>query len=234
MVESSEQQIAGALVDGSLAHKTAAPVAAARADRAAPSAPSQGGDRGANERWRCRNLENGYPTQTCGENELQDLEDVHWKALTLLAKLHKRHRRMRKRPPTGQWACRTKPRAVPRGCCTRGGIKMDSHVRKPEKRANSNLTWPAQIQIQTLLPGSQDTDSRATRQTHAIHRACVGADAQGSSGSMDDFSDSGPMTGRAKADQRKWQLGSTWCWKKGRTTNQHGQGHSATGHDKVL
>ena len=34
-------------------------------------------------------------TQTCGEPELQVLKDVHWKALTVLDKLHKRDRRVR-------------------------------------------------------------------------------------------------------------------------------------------
>ena len=32
-------------------------------------------------------------TQTCGDAELQVLKDVHWKALTVLDKLHKRDRR---------------------------------------------------------------------------------------------------------------------------------------------
>ena len=61
MVESSERQIAGALVDGSFTHKTAAPAAAATAIRAAPNAPSQDCEEGANERWKRRNLDNGYP-----------------------------------------------------------------------------------------------------------------------------------------------------------------------------
>ena len=40
-----------------------------------------------------RNLENG--TQTYVEKELQDLKDAHWKALTVLDKLHRRDRRVR-------------------------------------------------------------------------------------------------------------------------------------------
>ena len=36
-------------------------------------------------------------TQTYGENELQDLKDVHWKALTVLDKLHRRDRRVREK-----------------------------------------------------------------------------------------------------------------------------------------
>ena len=36
-------------------------------------------------------------THTCGEPELQVLKDVHWKALTVLDKLHKRERRARKK-----------------------------------------------------------------------------------------------------------------------------------------
>ena len=36
-------------------------------------------------------------TQTYGESELQDLKDVHWKALTVLDKLHRRDRRVREK-----------------------------------------------------------------------------------------------------------------------------------------
>ena len=36
-------------------------------------------------------------TQTYGEPELQILKDVHWKALTVLDKLHKRDRRRREK-----------------------------------------------------------------------------------------------------------------------------------------
>ena len=36
-------------------------------------------------------------SQTYGENELQDLKDVHWKALAVLDKLHKSDRRTREK-----------------------------------------------------------------------------------------------------------------------------------------
>ena len=59
-------------------------------------------------------------TQTYGEDELQDLKDVHWKALTVLDTLHKRDRRARKKArergfskgAAGLLHRLTKPRAV--------------------------------------------------------------------------------------------------------------------------
>ena len=36
-------------------------------------------------------------TQNYGENELQDLKDAHWKALTVLDKWHGRDRRVREK-----------------------------------------------------------------------------------------------------------------------------------------
>ena len=47
-------------------------------------------DEGCAEIWK-------IATQTYGEDELQDLKDVHWKALTVLDKFHKRDRRAREK-----------------------------------------------------------------------------------------------------------------------------------------
>ena len=95
MVESSEQQIAGGSVDGTFTHKTAAFAAGAgqierlRAHLRRMATEVQTSDGGA-EIWR-------MATQTYRENELQDPQDVHWKALTVLDKLHKRDRRNREK-----------------------------------------------------------------------------------------------------------------------------------------
>ena len=88
MVESVEQQIARALADGSSAHQTTTPAATAGADCKASHAPAQDGERGANRRGTRRDLGNGHPDAR--GTELQVLKDVHWKALTVLDKLHRR------------------------------------------------------------------------------------------------------------------------------------------------
>ena len=73
-------------------------------------------------------------TQTYGEAELQDLKDVHWKALTVLDKLHKHDRRVREKE-TAEYAKEaskgaagllhrlTKPRAV---WCPRGAAQGEA------------------------------------------------------------------------------------------------------------
>ena len=61
MVESVEQQIVRAVVDGSPADQTAAPAAGAGTDRTASNAPAQDGDRSANRREMRGDLENGHP-----------------------------------------------------------------------------------------------------------------------------------------------------------------------------
>ena len=86
-------------------------------------------------------------TQTCGENELQVLKDVHWKALTELDKLHKREKSDRGARERGfqrtsglvaslheaernlvSKGCGARRGDQPARCCATGGQKLVAHL----------------------------------------------------------------------------------------------------------
>ena len=105
MVESAEQQIARAVVDGR-PHLPQQPEQIERVRthlrRMAKEAQT---DEESAEIWK-------MATMTYGEAELQDLTDVHWKSLTVLDKFHRRDRRYVKKGSLSTRERLTKPRAV--------------------------------------------------------------------------------------------------------------------------
>ena len=114
-VESSEQQIAGALVDGSLAHKEGTPAAGAGAHRAAPGAPLQNGIRSAGRRMEVRDLDNGCANPW--RERAARPGDVHWKTLTVLDKWHRRDRKPAKKKEIAECA-KEASKGAAAGCCT--------------------------------------------------------------------------------------------------------------------